>query len=313
MLFYTKNQILDNDEFQKFTSFIYQLIKKQSLKKLRIVFRGENLTSLYKKLNVEENNIQKFNDLLFLIGDKGRIYQSDYFNEIKNKNKIFKISDVSTEIFDYIFYKLNKLFKSKAKNSELKSFQEENKKFSIYFLDKNNKNNFVQLISQLGEFEKLQIRDYYLTLLHKCGNAGLFNNTFFISTTTNYKVSRSFTGSQKGVILISWISLKIRKYENPKKIIRKYKLPLYKKILYANQHEVSLKGGIFPHFLIGYLDLLNNKFHINSNFFNEQRSIIEIINKGFYIDQSEFEENLELTNYVNYVQLDYDNNFIDSI
>jgi len=91
------------------------------------------------------------------------------------------------------------------------------------------------------------------------------------------------------------------------------KLPIYKREIFPSQKELMIRGAIFPHHLLGYIDTKRNSFIVNSNFpFSTIESLENddvqlnyirmIIKNGFEIDQSNFHEFINNTDYVMGIQ-----------
>ena len=77
-------------------------------------------------------------------------------------------------------------------------------------------------------------------------------------------------------------------------------LPLYYQSFYPGEKEISLKGGLLPHFLIGYLYAEWDSqihFDINPNFLDITNKSDLWINEGLPIDQSGFWKELDKTKF----------------
>lgn len=317
----TTNEILSFNEIQKFNSFVDTLINERHIAK--ILFRGDNFSNVKLKLKLNsDNEYQTFNQFLFLIGEKGRVYRDKYKREILDKSKIYPIDSTNREIFASIFKKLNQLFKKHLEKYEVAKCKENNSSFYHYFSDNRNKDKFLSIVSEIRDKNsKIKIRDYYLWLLHKIGQVGFYNNSFLLSTTTNYNIAVEFSYNaehSERLIFICWIPYPLRKsaisinYINQsRKTISKLNLPIYNRPFYMNQNEISLKGGILPHFILGYLKYSTKDFIINPNLFTDNRNPSEIIKDGFKIDQSGFHKALNKTDYSGYFYIDHDRKISD--
>src|SRR5690554_3738765 len=317
------NRALNKNEFEKFNSFYAHLSSNPN--KIKVIYRGENYDSLKTKLNLSQNNdFNKINQYIFLIGEKGRVYRNEHKNKIKDKSKIFSINDIQDKLFNNIFDKLNTILRNKTQNKIIEDFELWNPEFSEYFKDKlNNKSDFLFKINSLSKSnEKLKVRDYYLSLLHKIGNIGFYHNSFFVSTSSDFHTAVSFAENSKKskkIIFISWVDYPINRiginfnYLNLfKRRITQIGLPTYNKTFFPSQNEISIKGGLLPHFILGYIVLEDNIFEVNPNFFFTTKNIDEIIKNGLEIDQSNFSIALTETDYSGFFILD-ENNFYSDI
>lgn len=88
--------------------------------------------------------------------------------------------------------------------------------------------------------------------------------------------------------------------------MEKLQLPVYEKSFFPNQEEVTLKGGLLPHYLLGYLHIQQGEeiFEINPALFqtNELWDGIELP-----IDQSSFHERIANTLFGRYFTFDDEN------
>lgn len=296
--FKNNNKDLSCSELKKFASFIFCLVKHHSEKKISLIYRGENLSDAIKILGCNKKN---FNQAIFLIGSKGRHYRKQY---IEKKDR-YSFDDISDGFFEHIFTKLNNALRN-TKNPSLIEFATREQPFTSYFIKKTNRNNFLATISMLKDTDKLKARDYYLTILHHIGKIGFHARSFLLSTSTKFSVAKKFAESNQkndGIIYFSW--LPSQKLNNafpisPSRIKQKLiniGLPTSTTSIYRDQKEISLKGGLLPHYIIGYFNLNNMTFEINPNLLNDNNNPEQIIKNGIEIDQSDFYTSLEQTNY----------------
>lgn len=312
---------LSVEELEKINSFFLAL--SQNKLRTRIIFRGENYQSLKEKFSLNGNSdFNKLNAIIFQIGAKGRVYRDEYKKKIKNKNKIHAIDSVETNLFKYIFHKINYILSKKKNREEIKQFKCNNKDIDDYFLDKNKMNDFLTKVSSSkNNQEKIRIRDYYLNLLHQVGGIGFYNNSFFLSTSTDIKVaekfSAKFTNSEK-IIFISWVNYPINKIGISFNYLNKLSskllnmgLPTYSKSFFPKQKEVSIKGGLLPHYILGYIRPEKKELILNPNLFTTNKDFNGIIKNGFDIDQTNFKKFLNKTDYSGYFILDENNIYSD--
>ena len=303
-------------ELEKLTSFFLYLIKNKH--QVRIIFRGENYSNLKVKLNLNgDNDYNKLSSFLFLLGDKGRTYRNEFKKKILKKNKIYSLNCISDDLVKNIFKKLNYILTRKANNKEVQLFKTKNIEFCEYFLNTKNKEHLKDKIKSLENVDdKIKVRDYYLSLLHKIGKIGFYNNSFFISTTTDFNVAKKFsenTCSSTRLILFSWVSFPMNKigvsfnYLNKSSnLIKSLGLPIYNRIFYQAQNEISIKGGLLPHYILGFLKLESKEFIVNPNFLNSNKDFIGMVKDGFNIDQTTFNEKLDETDYNGFFTINED-------
>jgi len=313
---------LSIEELKKFTSFCLMLSRNGI--RTRMIFRGENYQSLKEKLSLYGNNdFNKLNALIFLIGEKGKVYRKEYKKKITNKKKKHPIDSVETVLFKYIFHKLNSILTKKKKKEVIKQFKSNNINLDEYFSNKENITDFLTKVSSTkNRQEKIRIRDYYLALLHQIGGIGFYNNSFFISTTMDIKVAEEFASNNKNsekIIFISWVNYPTNQvgvtfnYLNKfNKSILSLALPTYSKSFFPKQKEVLIKGGLLPHYILGYIRVDKKELTVNPNLFTTNRDFNGIIKNGFEIDQSNFNNAINETDYSGYFILDENDTYTDS-
>lgn len=322
-IYKVNGEVLSDFEKKKFNIFNEYLHRNS--KQVKVIYRGENYDNLKRKLNlIDDNNYSKLNHYVFLIGEKGRVYRNEYKNKIKQRNKIYSINNIEESLFHKIFDKFNIIISKKYSKPEIEIFKSDNFEFSEYFKDKNNnKTDFINKLNSVHKTnEKLMIRDYYLSLLHKIGTIGFYTNSFFTSTSTSYDVAKGFAENSENsekIIFISWVKYPINQigisfnYLNSfKNKILQFGLPTYDKSFFPNQNEITIKGGLLPHYILGYVRLKDNIFEINPNFFLSTKNFKEIVKNGFDINQSNFQENLNKTDYSGFFSLNDNNEYSDN-
>jgi hypothetical protein len=281
---------LTEEEHSVFSSFLMGVATKANT---RLIYRGESIDNLKQKLGIKQHEdlFQRLNYFIFKIGEKGRVYQKQYFNNLKSKS-VFSISDTGELFFKYIFNKISHVA-LKSKDPELIDFKKRNSNFIDYFKNKENLSDFVAKTKNLNKSEQLKVRDYYLAFLHRVGYLGFYLNTFMISTTLSKKIANKFT-TKEDIVFVSWRSFEINKQS---KLIKANHLPLHETLIFQRQKEVTLKGGLFPQDIIGFIQRKKNVFHVNPNMFKYPFLIDYMIANGIPTDQSDFNEVLSKTNY----------------
>jgi len=249
---------------------------------IRLLYRGDNLNSLYKRFGVVNDKSQyNRNELLkriFLIGDKAKYFYKD---EILKRNKYERnipLLDSDDEIIDGIF---NQIWAAvESHKPYLLDYFEHNRDLKGYFGDPVNRKYFINSINATKD--KFRYRNYYLTILHQLYFLEYRNNTHFVSTSTKVDVAKSFAG-KVGVIIHCWEPVtKLKRL-----LLKKYNLPRQNKLAFKEQSEVSLAAGILPHYIIGVEFLENNEFYFNSNILASEISEV-IFMFGLNINQDNF-------------------------
>ena len=196
--------------------------------------------------------------------------------------------------------------------------------FREFFLYQDTQQEFLHKINEAYTLEKkLKARDYYLYFLHVAGTVGVRQETMFVSTTTDKRIAHGFSRAGKRSssriifhyfvpqpfhlhAIAPWVA------DHHQQIAYAMGLPTYKPTgLYPKQKEVSVKGALFPHFILG-VELVNErKFIINSNFneFNNRVDFERVARQGFEIDQSDFHARIFDTGYIRWGQTDLAENF----
>ncbi len=220
-----------------------------------------------------------------MVGEKGK----RYYNELEG----FTINDtddiVFTKIVDYLKDSI------RNKNSRVIAFFEKNEDFRKFFSNSQNKTTFIKALETLNTNDKLAVRNYYLILLHQLSAINYKDKSHFVSTTKDYKTAKRFGGNQRDktdqVILHCWQPIL-----HEKQIVLKCGLPAYKTSPYSYQKEITIFGGIFPHFISGIEVAKTKSFYPNPNIFNGKITKDTFL-YGLNIDQSNFEVIAKLTNY----------------
>ena len=283
-----------SEEYKERVLSFFKILKKDS--GARLIFRGDDIEKMKNLYGVKNVLDSKFNQTLFMIGNKGRNYQKKFNEKIKKDGKKFLINEISDKIFEYIFKKFKRIFKNNK--GEIKEFKEKNKEFVSFFSDNKNKNIFIKEVGKLGNNDKIKLRDYYFVILHTYGLIGFGYNSFFLSATEKYKIAQGFSN---GMISLGWIPNGYEYYQhinNLRDDINNKIFPVATNKFHADQYEFTLKGGWLPHFLLGYILTNDNRMILNDNFFKDCNTDNNLIlNNGIKIDQSDFNMFIKETGY----------------
>jgi len=261
---------------QEVENFLNLIIKKEF-----IIYRGDNYSELQERYRSNDDSID-FEEKLFMLGNKAKAYWSENRtneNKINNKNEKF-----IGNIFQYF-------------NNYLKSFEDKNlnNEFKDYFSKNSNKEIFISNIIKLDQKERLKVRDYYLFLLHQIEVKPFNKNSFCLSTSRKFEVAEE---CGNGIIFVGWIPFDDKFYvnfEEVKKVVEGNKLPTSEKP-HPKEKERTLKGGLLPHFLLGYILTEEKKFIVNPNFFIKNDDKEKIANNGMVINQTDFDKVIKNTN-----------------
>ena len=225
---------------------------------------------------------------------------------VKGKRK-WQLDDASDKTFKELFKILNIL--SENKIVQFEDFFSKNQNLVQYFKIYNNIDNFSQTIEKVRKNIKIKIRDYYLTLIHHIGDKSYYPDSPFLSVTTDLRIAERFSKDNNDkIILFGWLPLNrlcpdyavTFDYLNSiDEKLEEMNLPTYIESFYPEENEISLKGGLLPHYLIGYFYLDRNSamtFEINPNILKIPNNSTDWIEKGLPIDQSGFWITLKNTN-----------------
>ena len=304
----TDNQELTSGERKFVNDFLCEL-KKGIVPNSNLVFRGESVENLKEKLKIKNDEFhEKVGYFIFNIGDKGKKYQKKYKEKIKSP-KVIPINGTNETVFGYIFDKFKSVIKDST-NREINHFKNNNLLFVDFFLNRKNKSFFIKSISAKSKSEQIAIRDYYLIILHRVGKIGFYGKSFFVSTSEDINIAEQFSENED-IIIVGWHINNDEK--NIIKVLKENNLPFVDEMLYSYQKEISIKGGILPHFIIGYIKKETNEFIINENLLAFVNFPIDLlIKEGLLLNQDNFEDILSETNYIGYFTIDSSNQYSDS-
>ena len=301
---------LSSCEMETFKNLCNHLNLSQSSKKVQIVYRGESKENLSNKLN-EQYGTQKFFEYLFVIGEKAKYFWSQTRTSLENLNYLKSIEDTDNETFKFIFNEFNSIlvrgnsniFENRARR--LDEFKETQPDFISFFSNVRNLKKFLKKTN--GVDNKIQLRDYYLYLLH---TFNLDKISFFVSTSFKRKVARRFAHerfapSKKGIIFYYFLPEPIYRYgvsssslQVGQSLWTSQGLPIYTQNFYPKQYEVAVKGALFPHFILGLFDLESDSFVVNPHVFKQEDQHVPLIpQQGFFIDQENFDDTIKETGY----------------
>lgn len=286
-------KVIVEEDKQKIMSSINSLLKSV------FIFRYVDNKYLHAQFQSDLGNIEVLSKHLFLYGDKGKLFYED----LNQKTYNLDINEIDCKNFEFIYNKLTKVFVD-TENLTSKDIQVAISNLSNiqelrYFFSHTRVEEWCYKIAQLCENDKLIIKDYYVSILHTIGLAGYGRNTYFLSTSTNYdfceilrKRNREMH-NEDGIIILGWTSKReyVKTFGSKSySLIKRLGFPLIESPIFPKQHEITLKCGLLPHFIIGYL--YDDKFEINPYVL----TVDSIDKKGLPVDQKDFLQNISLTN-----------------
>lgn len=298
------------------TDFIDTLLDEDNC---QLIFRGERISHAYNKSGVESRFQTESEDLKFC-----KHGNSVFFIGSKADSYLFKFDDVNFPIdlnnTDESLFKA--IYKEFERNIKHECFANESV-FINYFKD--NLDDFLKKILNLEIEERVKIKYYYLWLLHVIGETNYKKYSNFLSTTKDYDTACGFGNEE--LVYVGWIprpikrrSLYLGSLMQLSKRLRKLNLPTYTDEPHPDENEISLIGGLFPHYILGIYYHNRNLILINNNLLKKgMKGMIKfglsnmIIKHGIGIDQSNFEnsEFLKISNYKRYLSYIKEEGYID--
>jgi hypothetical protein len=257
-----------------------------------VVYRGVTKTHLEKTLSRNGQNIteEKLLSRLFLYGDKARAFHA--YNE-KQANLLpwlKNIEDCSEETCRELFSRIHGLLA--RKDGCISFISQDSQLFSDFFQDEMNSSIFVSKVCKLGT----RARDYYLYFLHTYGSE-LCTQSFLVSTSSDFQVALDFTNSDIKKFIITYAipspiemhAISAESHSSSENILNDQGLPLYKNAAhYPEEKEYAIRGGLFPHYMIGVIAIHSGKFFANPHLFSEANLSSGLLS-GLKVDQSDFE------------------------
>lgn len=286
-------------EYQKFQDCIQELYQCEN-KNILMLYRGMDMEYQLNKLNVSSTS--EIFDKLFVLGEKASNFHNDQKKYNNNNNEerdyLLDINDISDNTFRYLYNNL----KEQANDIE----------FEDYF-ETNNEEIFLETIQVLSSKEKLRVRDYYYSYLHTCGDV-VNRFSHYTSTSLEYKNTFDFMESDNKLIfhyilIKPYINFAVYSRNMPflVNLCKSKNLPVYK-ARYHHENEISIKGGLLPHFILGIecIENCQRTFVVNPCLFDKSLTVADIVTKGFPINQEFFNDVIKTTQYNRFSTV-YDN------
>lgn len=308
---------IDNAARELVLSNISKICVARESGQLLLTFRGDNKKALGDRLFKKKVTETDAYITLFYLGEKSKHFYKNSCASLQRLQHFKHIADESADTFSYVFRRMSyalslENYRTSNQKKAVKRFINKNIQFCEFFTKALNEKCFVSKCTvepQLGT----SIRDYYLYLLHTFGRMGISDLSFFVSSSRNYEQALSFTKESKAdsspIVFVYFIPYPFANYGIDLKIIletneaiTKRGLPIYTSDLYPKQEEFCVKGGLFPHFLLGVLEPDVRRFVVNYHLFNDENSDTSVnITRGFCVNQSDFLTLLRKSGYVGYL------------
>lgn len=287
----------------------------------KFIYRGDKKEKLYPiyGLSQKSSDVQ-FQDTLFTLGAKANMF----LTKLPGIYEI-NINDTNNSVFNLIFKMLSNLLKREFPFGSIRRFVGDFKKRESgvinFFSNQNNEYRFIEIITKLNLKQQIIVRDYYLGLLHHISKSEYYASSFMLSTSIDFSQAYKFAwskevkNSENPLIIFGWIPHKFEGILSvPNSRILRDKidmetigLPVYEKSFFPYQKEVTLKGGLLPHYILGYLHTIQGDevFHVNPTLFetDDLWNGIELP-----VDQSTFHQRIQNTMFGRYFTLAEDNN-----
>lgn len=293
--FYGEENSKKSNDFSCFFDFVDKFC---SAKNRTILYRGCNPEQVFQ---TKLFDIKGFSRILMTLGEKSHHFES-------NKYPLICIDDCTKDVFEFVFDRFHDKvctlrFSNPNSLEKVKLFLEANPLINNYFSDGNNKARFISTVSEMDDSKKRHILDYYFSLLHTIGKSA-DGNSYFISTSKSVQIAEQF--KDDGIIVVTWVPSSERNrqiicYNDINKLdnlIKTIGLPYYETSLYSEQEEVCIKGGILPHYIVGYA--YKDSFIVNPNLITQISSSYDfenLLKDGINTDQTDFDNELQKTKY----------------
>lgn len=178
---------------------------------------------------------------------------------------------------------------------------------------------------ELESEERRKVNLYYLAIAHAINDKVYREISEYVSTSINVSIANSFA---HGACIFGWVPYNIWKQKDKRRMIdfvdtnqmagiQSSGLPYCESAVFPNQEEVAIRCGLLPHFIIGYA--IGRNFYVNPAIFNaidrmhdmetfgeKSRYKRRIQLHGLEINQENFEEFCQRTNFKKYFTFDCD-------
>jgi hypothetical protein len=313
----TNGKVLTEEQRKHFFKCISKIQKNND----NFIYRGDKKEKLYYIYGLEKDATDKqFREKLSILGAKANVFFLGLLDE-----NIININEADNNIFRRIFKMLSNLLSRENPYGHVykvvRGFKNRETELTNFFCNRDNEQQFIEITNGCTPEEQIIIRDYYLGLLHHISKSEYYPFSFLLSTSTDFSQAYRFAWRKKKgdketpIIIFGWIPYEyegVLNVPDTKKLAKKINmeaigLPVYEKSFYHYQKEVTLKGGLLPHYQLGHLHNDNGDlvFEINPALFetNDSWDGIELP-----VNQSTFHEYIQNTMFGRYFSLDEETN-----
>lgn len=306
-----------------FSAFRNALEEKEREGKILFLFRGEKYQNVESRLSSSAGlaSASEVFGRIFIVGEKARQYSNPETGD--ERTYLSTINDISPKTLGFIFDRIRNVMVADKLAKRVKKRIPET--FKRFFQENSNKSRFVESIGAITDSKRrLCVRDYYLYLLHTSGKSGITKETYFVSTSTERKVARSFSKNihaDKRLIFHYYLPRPYEMHaiapwmlETQHHTVLEAGLPTYNPAgLFPEQKEVSVKGALFSVFIIGVELVDGNAFVINPNILKLPPDICQVaVSSGIPESETSFEHTIFHTGYTGRVINNFDGNFADA-
>jgi hypothetical protein len=296
---------LDEKQLEKFSILLSVVRKQVTSKEIKLLHRGDALSTVKDKLNTNDLNI--LSSRIYTLGEKAN---SLFLTSTNRSRFIFRIDNVENQVFSFIFDSINSILEIKKNEIFIESIS--NIDFCNFFKNKNNRDIFIKEIKSSDK--KIFIKDYYMAFLHttskkfeipdNVSNSEFYNRTYFLSTSTEEEIAEKFARkNEDNVVFYCYVTqpyisfgVDLNNQFCIKEEINKYNLPTYNPI-FKNQYEFSIRGGLLPHYILcTKICNTDEKIIVNPYIFSEE-FIESKLGDGIPVNQENFIKILKETNY----------------
>lgn len=285
----------ESQHYKVFYDFIHIFCND---KKITILYRGSNPSDVFLS-NIF--NTKDFARKMFMLGEKSHHFESGH-------KALICVDDCSDEVFEYIFERFqDKIcqlnFQNETTKKVVEKFLEANPSIKSYFSDISNKERFISKTYNQKKAQKKRIMDYYFSLLHTIGKSA-YGDSYFISTSKSLDIAKQFQND--GIILVTWVPdsekdrqiIRFEDVNKSNKVIQKLGLPMWDASPYVEQEEVCVKGGLLPHYIVGYS--YGDSFVVHPSLLTQlliKDDINLLLKDGIDVDQTLFDNEIKKTKY----------------
>ncbi|MBC9795779.1 hypothetical protein [Sinomicrobium weinanense] len=310
-----------NDLSPEQRNHFFNCINKVYRNNDKFIYRGDKKEKLYSIYGLEKDSLdEQFRDTLFILGAKANMF----LTKLPGINEI-NIDTAGNNVFNLIFKMLSNLLKREFPFGPIHGFVVGFRKRETgiidFFCNRGNEQVFIDIIGELNPQQQIVVRDYYLGLLHHISKSEYYASSFLLSTSTDFSQAYKFAwrgeekNSENPLILFGWVPYKyegVLSVPDSRALTKKINmetigLPVYEKSFFPYQKEVTLKGGLLPHYLLGYLRKSQEDmvFEINPALFETGNTWNGI---ELPVDQSAFHQRIQNTLFGRYFTLCGENN-----